>query len=100
MTESASIIHKDRFLDTVWARVLAALVAIGGIALFVGTNQATLFGSKTDMAGAGNGAYQQCLGERLEAVDKLAAEAGFTVKQKELAQARAAETCRNLSAAQ
>jgi len=100
MTESASVIHKDRFLDTVWARLLAALIAVGGIALFIATNQATLFGSDTEMAGAGNGAYQQCLDERLAAVETLAKEAGFTVKQKELAQVRAAETCRNLSAAQ
>ncbi len=100
MTEAASIIHKDRFLDTVWARLLAALIAIGGIALFIATNQVTLFGSDSEMAGAGNGTYQQCLDERLAAVETLAKEAGFTVKQKELAQARAAETCRNLSAAQ
>jgi hypothetical protein len=98
MTESASVIHKDSFFDTVWARLIAALVAIGGIALFVGTNQATLFGSDTEMAGAGNGNYQQCLDERLAAVDTLAREAGFTVKQKELAVARAAETCRNMGA--
>jgi len=100
MTEAASINHKDRFLDTVWARLLAALIAIGGIALFIATNQVTLFGSDSEMAGAGNGTYQQCLDERLAAVETLAKEAGFTVKQKELAQARAAETCRNLSAAQ
>ena len=100
MTDSASVIHKDRFLHTVWARLIAALVAIGGIALFVATNQATLFGSGSEMTGAGNGTYRQCLDERLAAVDKLAAEAGFTVKQKELAEVRAAETCRNMSAAQ
>ena len=98
MTESASVIHKDSFFDTVWARLIAALVAIGGIALFVATNQVTLFGSDTEMAGASNGSYQQCLDERLAAVDTLAREAGFTVKQKELAVARAAETCRNMGA--
>ena len=100
MAESASVIHKDSFLDTIWARLLAALVAIGGVALFVATNQATLSGSGTEMAGAGNGTYRQCLDERLAAVEKLAKEAGFTVKQIELAEARAAETCRNLGAAQ
>ena len=100
MTDPASVIHKDGFLDTVWARLIAALVAICGIALFVATNQATLFGSGTEMAGAGNGVYRQCLDERLAAVENLAKEAGFTVKQKQLAEIRAAETCRNLSAAQ
>ena len=100
MTDPASVIHKDGFLDTVWARLIAALVAICGIALFVVTNQVTLFGSDTEMAGAGNGGYQQCLDERLAAVENLAKEAGFTVKQKQLAEIRAAETCRNLSAAQ
>ena len=100
MTESASVIHKDSFFDTVWARLIAAVVAIGGIALFIATNQATLFGSDTEIAGAGNGEYQQCLDERLAAVENLAREAGFTVKQKELAEVRAAETCRNLSAGQ
>ena len=100
MMESTSVVHKGRFLHTVWARLLAALIAIGGIALFVATNQATLSGSGTEMAGAGNGAFQQCLNERMAAVDKLATEAGFTVKQKELAEVRAAETCRNMSAAQ
>jgi hypothetical protein len=100
MTETALVAHKDTFLDTIWARLLAALIAIGGIALFVATNQATLSGSGTEMAGAGNGSYRQCLDERMVAVDKLAAEAGFTVKQKELALLRAAETCRNMSPAQ
>lgn len=86
MTESASVIHKERFFDTVWARVIAALVAIGGIALFVATNQATLFGSDAVRADAGNGDYRQCLEERLAAVEMLAGEAGFTVKQKQLAE--------------
>jgi hypothetical protein len=92
--------HKQSFFDTVWARLIAALVAIGGIALFVSTNQATLFGPDSEMAGAGNGSYQKCLEERLAAVETLASEAGFTVKQKELAVVRAAETCRNMGAAQ
>ena len=100
MTDPASVIHKDSFLDSVGARLIAALVAICGIALFVASNQATLFGSDTELAGAGNGDYQQCLDERLATVKKLAREAGFTVKQKQLAEIRAAETCRNLSAAQ
>lgn len=100
MAESTSVIHKDSFFDTVWARLIAALVAIGGIALFITTNQATLFGSDTNTAGAGNSDYKQCLDERLAAVETLAREAGFTVKQKQLAGLRAAETCRNLSAGQ
>ena len=100
MTDSASVIHKDNFLDTIWARLIAALVAIFGIALFVATNQATLSGAGTELAGTGNGGFQQCLDTRLAAVDKLAGEAGFTLKQKELAEARAAETCRNIGAVQ
>ncbi len=100
MSESVSANHKERFLHTVWARVIAALIAIGGIALFFATNQATLFGPDTDMASSGNGGYQQCLDERLAAVEMLAKEAGYTVKQKQLAELRAAETCRNLSTAQ
>ena len=68
MTETALVAHKDTFLDTIWARLLAALIAIGGIALFVATNQATLSGSGTEMAGAGNGSYRQCLDERMVAV--------------------------------
>lgn len=100
MTESASVMHKHHFFDTIWARLIAALVAIGGIALFIATNQAILFGSDTEMAGAGNGGYQQCLDERLAAVENLAREAGFTVKQKQLAEIRAAETCRELTTSQ
>ena len=100
MADPASVIHKDSFLDTVWARLIAVLIAVGGIALFVASNQATLSGSDGEMAGAGNGGYQQCLDERLAAVETLAKEAGFTVKQIELAEVRAAETCRNMSAAQ
>jgi len=100
MTEPASVIHKDSFLDTIWARVIAALVAIGGIALFLVANSGTLFGSDTDRAGAGNASYQQCLDERMAAVEILAKEAGFTVKRKELAELRAMETCREMSAAQ
>ena len=100
MTESASVVHKDSFFDTIWARLIAALVAIGGIALFFATNQVSLVGSDTGTTGAGNDGYQQCLDERLAAVETLAREAGFTVKQKQLAEVRAAETCRNLSAAQ
>ena len=63
MTESASVIHKDSFFDTVWARLIAAVVAIGGIALFIATNQATLFGSDTEIAGAGKGATSSTAGE-------------------------------------
>ncbi len=100
MAESASVIHKDSFLDTVWARLIAALVAICGIALFFATNEVSLPGSGADTAGAGNAGFQQCLDERLAAVEKLAKEAGFTVKQKQLKELRAAETCRNLGAAQ
>ena len=100
MTDPASVIRKDSFLDTVWARLIAVLIAVGGIALFVASNQATLSGSDTEMAGADNGGYQQCLDERLVAVENLAKDAGFTVKQKQLAEIRAAETCRNLSVAQ
>ena len=100
MAESASVLQKDKFLHTVWARLLAALIAICGIALFVATNQTTLFGSGTEMAGAGDSSYRQCLDERLTAVAAMAKEAGFTVKQVELAKIRAAETCRNMSAAQ
>ena len=100
MKESASVVHKDSFFDTLWARLIAVLVAIGGIALFFATNEVSLPGSDADTAGGGNAGYQQCLDERLAAVEKLAKEAGFTVKQIELAELRAAETCRNLGAAQ
>lgn len=99
MTEQASAIHKHSFFDSIWARLIAALVALGGVALFVAANP-VLFEPEAEMAGAGNSGYQQCLDERIAAVDKLAAEAGFSIKQKELARIRAAETCRNLTAAQ
>lgn len=98
--EPVSVVHKDSFFDTIWARVIAALVAIGGIALFIAANPGTLFGSNTDIAGAGNAGYQQCLDERMAAVETLATEAGFTVKRKELAELRALETCREMSAAE
>ena len=98
MTESASVVHKKGFFDTIWARLFAALLAAGGIALFFATNEVSLPGS--DTAGAGNAGYRQCLDERLAAVQNMAKEAGYTAKQKELATVRAAETCRNLGAAQ
>ena len=100
MTETASVIHKDSFFDTIWARAIAALVAIFGIALFVAASPETLFGPGAGMTGAGNAGFQQCLDERMKAVDMLAKEAGFTLKRKELAKLRAAETCREQSAAQ
>ena len=100
MTESTSVVHKDSFFDTIWARLIAALIAICGIALFFATNEVSLPGFDTGTAGAGNAGFQQCLDERLAAVEKLAKEVGFTVKQVELAELRVTETCRNLGAAQ
>ena len=100
MTEPGSVVHTHSFLDSIWARLLAALIAVGGIALFYATNDVRLPGTGAQMANSVDAGYQRCLDERMAAVEHMAKEAGFTLKQKELAQARAAETCRNLGAGQ
>lgn len=86
--------HTATFLDTIWMRFIALLIAIGGIALFVVTNQDRL---AEVFAGSGGepSAYQQCLDERIASVEALAKEAGYTAKQKELAEIRARELCSN-----
>lgn len=84
------------FLDTGWARFLALVVAFAGIVLFWYTNPG-LFVPGNLSPDKGKSPYEQCLAERSEAVDKMAADAGFTDKQKELALIRARETCHNLT---
>ena len=86
------------FLDSIWMRLIAALVVIGGLLLFVAANQDFLAERLAGRSGDAQSPYQQCLMERLDAVEALAREANYTAKQKELAEARAREFCRNQTA--
>jgi hypothetical protein len=86
--------HTATFLDTIWMRFIALLIAIGGIAIFVVANQDML--ARVFAGGSREpSAYQLCLDERMAAVELLAKDAGYTVKQKQLAEIRAKEYCRN-----
>lgn len=91
---TAEIKHSAPFLDTIWMRLIAALVAICGVLLFVAANQDFLSRAFAGSAGE-SGPYEACLNERMEAVERLAQEAGYTAKQRELAEIRAREFCRN-----
>jgi hypothetical protein len=85
------------FLDSAWLRLIALVVAAAGVLLFLVTNQdflAERFGSND-----ASSAYRQCLDERMGSVANMAREAGFTGKQRELAEMRAQEFCRNQSGA-
>lgn len=88
-------VHTATFLDTIWMRLLALLIAIGGIAIFAVANQDMLARVFAGGSRQPPTAYEQCLDERMAAVEQLAREAGYTAKQKELAEIRARETCRN-----
>lgn len=90
-TETA---HTASFLDTIWMRLIALVIAIGGVALFVVANQDVLAGWLSGRGGAPT-AYQQCLDERMAAVDQLAREAGYNANLRKLAEIRAQEFCRN-----
>jgi hypothetical protein len=86
--------HSTPFLDTIWARLIAAVVAVGGIALFLAVNWDRLVPPQSDRALAGNQEYQQCIAERMDAIAALEAEAGLTRFQAELHQQRADAVCR------
>lgn len=90
--------HTAPFLDTLWARLIAAIIAVAGIALFVVANQDFLARTFAGQSGEPT-PYEACLEERLEAVEALAEEANYTAKQKELAEIRAEEYCRNQTGA-
>ena len=84
--------HSTPFLDTIWARLIAAAIALGGIALFLTTNWDRLVPAGAG-ALAGNPQYEQCIEERMEAIAALEEEAGLTRKQVELHRQRAAAFC-------
>lgn len=86
---------RSSVLDSMWMRIIALFIAIGGGLLFVATNEDFLAERLAGRSGGEATPYRQCLNERLASVDKLAAEAGYTAKQKELAEIRAQEFCRN-----
>jgi hypothetical protein len=91
---------RSSFLDSIWMRFIALLIVVGGIALFVYANQDMLAQQLAGRSGGGEASsYQQCLDERMAAVERLAREAGYTVKQRELAEIRAQEFCRNQTGA-
>ncbi len=95
---TAETAHTSTFLDSIWMRIIALIIAIGGVALFVVANQDVVSGWMSGRSGAPT-AFQQCLDERMAAVDQLAREAGYNAKQRELAAIRAQEFCRNQTGA-
>lgn len=86
--------HKP-FVDTVWMRLIALAIAIAGVLLFIATNMDFLERTLSGRVSGEPTPYQACLEERMDAVNALAREAGYTAKQKELAEIRAQEYCRN-----
>jgi len=84
--------------DSIWLRLFALAVAIGGALLFIYVNQDFLTERLSSRSSGPPSAYQQCLNERTAAVDKMAADAGYTAKQKEMAEIRAQEFCHNKTA--
>jgi hypothetical protein len=87
---STAATESRSFLDTIWARLIAAIIAVAGIALFV---SAWVAGGP-DGALAGNAAYQECMAERLAAIENLRQEADLSIRAVELHQARADAFCR------
>lgn len=89
---SAAAGYSSPFLDTIWARLIAAAIAVGGIALFLTANWDRL----TPAGGgalAGNSQYEQCVDERMQAIANLEQEAGLSRKQVELHRQRAQAFC-------
>jgi hypothetical protein len=89
---SVSVPHSSPFLDTIWARLIAAAIAVAGIALFLGVNWDRVQ-SWRQGASAGAAADRQCIEERMAAIAALEAEAGLSRKQVELHRERAAAFC-------
>jgi hypothetical protein len=86
--------HSTPFLDTIWARLIAAAIVAVGVALFLWGNWDRLVTPEADRAIAGNPQFQQCVAERMEAIAAMEAQAGLTRHQVELHRARAAAICR------
>ncbi|MGH6923451.1 MAG: hypothetical protein ACRED5_06900 [Propylenella sp.] len=86
---------RSSFVDSIWMRLIALLVGVAGIALFVYVNQDMLAERLAGRSSGEASPYQQCLDERMAAVEAMAREANYTAKQKELAEIRAREFCRN-----
>jgi hypothetical protein len=89
---SAAAGHSSPFLDTIWARLIAAAIAVGGIVLFLAANWDRL----TPAGGgalAGDSAYEECIEERIAAIANLEQEAGLSRKQVELHRQRAEAYC-------
>jgi hypothetical protein len=95
---TAETAHTASFLDSIWMRLIALVIAVGGVALFVAANRDVLAGWLSGRDGASS-AFEQCLDERMAAVDQLAQEAGYSAKQRQLAEIRAQEFCRNQTGA-
>ena len=86
--ETGTVHHTASFLDSAFARLVALLIAAGGIALFVWVN----FDFLNDKLGLDSTLatpYDECLDERMASVEELAKEANFNAKQTELAKIRA-----------
>jgi hypothetical protein len=86
------------FLDTIWARLIAAAIAIGGVAIFVSANWEGLVGGP-DQALAGNPVYRECMAERMAAIETLRREANLSVRAYDLHRQRADAFCRQQAGA-
>lgn len=76
------------FLDTVWARLIAGLVAASVSGLLVWINRDALTSSP-----AATGPLAECLAERLGHVDKLIADGVVTAGQADEFRIRARQFC-------
>lgn len=83
--------HSSPFLDTIWARLIAAAIALGGIALFLAANWDYFTAGEGQLFG--DSAYEDCIEQRMAAVEVLGQEAGLTTFQLELHRQRAAAFC-------
>jgi len=78
---------RKSFLDTVWARLIAGLVAATFAALLVWINRDAL------METAGGGLQDTCLAQRMADIDKLVADGTISGGQAKEFQIRARQLC-------
>jgi hypothetical protein len=92
--------HSTAFLDSIWARILALVVAgLAGYLLFLAYERYE--GSSGGMlAGVDKSAYQACFDERMEAFQRLAEQAGYDAERRIAAENAARESAKVVCAEQ
>jgi hypothetical protein len=92
--------HSTAFLDSIWARILALIIAcLSGYLLFLAYERYE--GSSGGMlAGVDKSAYQACFDERMEAFNRLAEQAGYDAERRLAAENAARESAKVVCAEQ